>query len=75
MPSAHCLCAGGALEALITVCAVRDGVLPPTIGFREADPECDIDVVPTTRPAPVAAALSNAFAFGGLNATLAFRRA
>jgi nodulation protein E len=72
----HCLSAGGALEAVATVMALRDGVLPPTAGFREADPECDVDCVPNiARPAPIQAALSNSFAFGGLNAVLAFRRA
>ena len=68
----HTLCAGGGLEALITVLALRDQTLPPTVGFRVADPDCDIDPVPTARTAPVRAALSNSFAFGGLNATLAF---
>ncbi len=72
----HCLSAGGALEAVATVMALHDGVLPPTAGFREADPECDVDCVPNvSRPAPIQAALSNSFAFGGLNAVLAFRRA
>ncbi len=72
----HCLSAGGALEAVATIMALRDGVLPPTAGFREADPECDVDCVPNVaRAAPIQAALSNSFAFGGLNAVLAFRRA
>ncbi len=72
----HCLSAGGALEAVATVMALRDGVLPPTAGFREADPECDVDCVPNVaRAAPIQAALSNSFAFGGLNAVLAFRAA
>lgn len=72
----HCLSAGGALEAVATVMALRDGVLPPTVGFREADPECDVDCVPNvSRAVPMEAALSNSFAFGGLNAVLAFRAA
>jgi len=72
----HCLSAGGALEAVATIMALRDGVLPPTAGFREFDPECDVDCVPNVaRNAPIEAALSNSFAFGGLNAVLAFRRA
>jgi len=72
----HCLSAGGALEAVATIMALRDGVLPPTAGFREADPECDVDCVPNVaRAVPIQAALSNSFAFGGLNAVLAFRRA
>lgn len=71
----HCLCAAGALEALATVLALRDGVLPPTIGFRAADPECALDCIPNTaRAQRVAVAMSNSFAFGGLNAVLAIGR-
>jgi nodulation protein E len=72
----HCLCASGALGFVSTVLALRHGVLPPTMGFRAADPECPIDCVPNeARPASVAVAMANAFAFGGLNATLLARRA
>jgi nodulation protein E len=72
----HCLCAAGALEFVATVLALRDGVLPPTIGFRAADPECDIDCVPNAaRAAGVRVAMSNSFAFGGLNAVLVAGRA
>ncbi len=72
----HCLCAGGGLEAVATALSLRDGLLPPTIGFREADPDCDIDCVPNVaRAVPVSVALSNSFAFGGLNAVLAMGRA
>lgn len=71
----HCLSAAGALEAVATVLALRDGVLPPTAGFRDADPDCDVDPVPEARHVQVGAALSSSFAFGGLNAVLAFRRA
>jgi len=72
----HCLSAGGALEAVATIMALRDGVLPPTAGFRETDPECEVDCVPNVaRAVPIQAALSNSFAFGGLNAVLAFRKA
>lgn len=72
----HCLNAGGALEALCTVLSVRDGVAPPTIGWRVPDPECDLDYVPnSSRRVPIDAALSNSFAFGGMNAVLAFRKA
>jgi nodulation protein E len=71
----HCMTACGALELIATLLAVQDGVLPPTMGFTEADPECDIDCVPNeARPADVAVALSNTFAFGGLNAVLVARR-
>ncbi len=72
----HALGAASALEAVATVLALRHGILPPTVNFTTPDPECDLDVVPNqSRPAEVEYALSNAFAFGGLNAVLAFRRA
>jgi nodulation protein E len=72
----HAIGATGALEALACLMALREGILPPTIGYEEADPDCPLDVVANVaRPAQVGAALSNAFAFGGLNAVLAFRRA
>ena len=55
--------------------ALRDGVLPPTANFNEYDPECDLDVIPNCpRQAAVEYALSNSFAFGGLNAVLALRK-
>jgi nodulation protein E len=72
----HCLCAGGALEMLATILALRDGILPPTMGYRAADPDCDIDCVPNAaRAAPLQVAMSNSFAFGGLNAVLVAARA
>jgi nodulation protein E len=72
----HCLNAASAIEFAVSALALRDGVLPPTIGFREADPECDVDCVPNTaRQAPIGVAMSNSFAFGGLNAVLLLRRA
>ncbi|MEP7341029.1 MAG: beta-ketoacyl-[acyl-carrier-protein] synthase family protein [Acidobacteriota bacterium] len=71
----HALGATGALEAVATILALRHGVLPPTANFTEADPQCDLDVIPNVaREADVEYALSNSFAFGGLNAVLAFRR-
>lgn len=71
----HALGASGALEAVATVLALRHGVLPPTANFTEPDPECDLDVIPNrARDAQVEHAISNSFAFGGLNAVLAFRR-
>jgi nodulation protein E len=71
----HTLGAAAAIECLATVLALRDGVLPPTANFNERDPECDLDVIPNTaREAQVEWALSNSFAFGGLNAVLALRR-
>lgn len=71
----HALGAAGALEAVATVMAMREQVAPPTINFTTPDPECDLDVVPNhARPAAIACALSNSFAFGGLNAVLALQK-
>lgn len=70
---AHCLGASGALEMIACVMAIREGLVPPTANWREPDPDCDLDVTPNVaRERPVRAALSNAFAFGGTNAVLAF---
>jgi nodulation protein E len=71
----HLIGATGAVELLACVMALRDGIIAPTIGYEEFDPECALDVVPNeAREAQVEVALSNAFAFGGLNAVLALRR-
>ncbi len=71
----HAIGATGALEAIACIMALTEGVLPPTVGFQAADPDCPLDVVPNlARRTRVAAVLSNAFAFGGLNAVLAFTR-
>jgi nodulation protein E len=71
----HTLGAAGAIEAAATLLALQHGILPPTVNFNEPDPACDLDVIPNVaRPAVVEFALSNSFAFGGLNAVLAFRR-
>jgi nodulation protein E len=71
----HCLNAGGAVELAVSALALRHGVVPPTIGFREPDPDCVVDCVPNeARPAPIRVAMSNSFAFGGLNAVLILRR-
>jgi len=70
----HALGAAGAIELVAVIGALRDGVIPPTANFVDADPECDLDYVPNTaREMRVRAALSNSFAFGGLNAVLALR--
>ncbi len=70
----HALGAAGALEAVATVLALHHGILPPTANYNERDPECDLDYIPNQpRALQVEAALSNSFAFGGLNAVLAFR--
>jgi len=72
---AHLIGATGAVELLACIMALREGVIAPTIGYEEPDPECALDVVPNeAREARVEVALSNAFAFGGLNAVLALRR-
>lgn len=70
----HLIGGTGAVELLACIMALRDGVVAPTIGYEEPDPECALDVVPNVaREAAVDVALSNAFAFGGLNAVLALR--
>ncbi|MGF1444925.1 MAG: beta-ketoacyl-[acyl-carrier-protein] synthase family protein [Pikeienuella sp.] len=70
----HAIGAAGALEAAAVILALTEGVVAPTAGYEEPDPEIRLDVVPNeARQARVDAALSNAFAFGGLNAVLAFR--
>ncbi len=72
----HLIGGTGAVELLACIMALRDGIIAPTIGYEEPDPECALDVVPNVaREAKVSVALSNAFAFGGLNAVLALRRA
>jgi nodulation protein E len=72
----HALGASGALELIATVLAVRNGIAPPTLGLAELGEGCDLDYVPNqAREQPIRAALSNSFAFGGLNATLAVRHA
>ena len=71
----HALGGGGAIELVAVLGALAEGVLPPTINYQAADPDCDLNVVPNTaQERPVRAALSNSFAFGGLNAVLALRR-
>lgn len=72
----HVMGATGAIELLACILALRDGMIAPTVNFDRADPECDLDVVPNVaREARIDAALSNSFAFGGLNAVLALKRA
>jgi len=71
----HLLGAAGSTEAIFTLLAIRDGVIPPTINYDVPDPECDLDYVPNVaRRQPLTVAMSNAFGFGGTNATLVFRR-
>lgn len=72
----HMLGAAGAVEAIVCALAVKEDMVPPTIGYREADPACDLDYVPNTaRKAPVDLALSASLGFGGHNAYLAFKKA
>ena len=72
----HVIGGTGAVELLACIMALRDGVIAPTVGYEEPDPECALDVVPNAaREARVEVALSNAFAFGGFNAVIALRRA
>jgi 3-oxoacyl-[acyl-carrier-protein] synthase II len=71
----HCLGAAGAVEAAVTLLAIRDDAVPPTINLERPDPACDLDYVPnTSRRLPVRVALSNSFGFGGHNAVLVFRK-
>lgn len=70
----HALGAAGALEAVASILGLKHGMLPPTANFLTPDPTCDLDVIPNeARAASVEACLSNSFAFGGLNAVLAFK--
>ncbi len=71
----HLIGGTGAVELLAVIMALKDGIVAPTIGYEEPDPECALDVVPNeAREAKVKYALSNAFAFGGLNAVLALKK-
>jgi 3-oxoacyl-[acyl-carrier-protein] synthase II len=71
----HLLGAAGVVEAIFSILAIRDSVIPPTINYHTPDPECDLDYVPNTaRQAKVDVALSNSFGFGGTNGSLIFRR-
>ncbi|WP_079510203.1 beta-ketoacyl-ACP synthase II [Mesobacillus jeotgali] len=71
----HLLGAAGGIEAIFTVLALKEGILPPTINLETPDPECDLDYVPnTSRRQQVNAAISNSLGFGGHNATIAFRK-
>jgi 3-oxoacyl-[acyl-carrier-protein] synthase II len=71
----HLLGAAGSTEAVFSVLAIRDNIIPPTINYENPDPRCDLDYVPNTaREAAIKVVLSNAFGFGGTNATLIFKR-
>ena len=71
----HCLGAAGAVEAVFSVLAITNGLLPPTINYEYPDPECDLDYIPNeSRPAEVRVAMSNSFGFGGHNASIVLKR-
>jgi 3-oxoacyl-[acyl-carrier-protein] synthase II len=71
----HLLGAAGSTEAIFTILALRDGILPPTLNYEEPDPECDLDYVPNVaRRQHLNTGMSNAFGFGGTNATLIFKK-
>ena len=71
----HAMGATGGIELVATVMALERGIIPPTANFTRPDPQCDLDYVPNqAREKPVSAAISNSFAFGGLNAVLMVRR-
>jgi 3-oxoacyl-[acyl-carrier-protein] synthase II len=71
----HCLGGAGAVEAIFSILAIRDGTLPPTINQENPDPECDLDYVPNqARKADVRITVSNSFGFGGHNASIVLRR-
>ena len=71
----HMLGAAGAVEAIASVLALHTGVLPPTVGYRDADPECDLDYIPNqARKSAVDFSISSSLGFGGHNAVLAFKK-
>ena len=71
----HCLGGAGAIEAVISIMAMRDGIIPPTINYETPDPECDLDYVPNkARKAELKAVMSNSFGFGGTNGVVIFKK-
>jgi len=71
----HAMSSSGVFEAIFSVMALRDGIIPPTINYENPDPECDLDYVPNTaRPANLRYVMSNSFGFGGQNAVLVFKK-
>jgi len=73
--TAHCLGAAGAIEAVISLMAMRDSVIPPTINYETSDPDCDLDYVPNTpREADLNVVMSNSFGFGGTNGVIIFKK-
>jgi 3-oxoacyl-[acyl-carrier-protein] synthase II len=71
----HCLGAAGGIEAVVSILAMRDGVLPPTINYENPDPNCDLDIVPNeARKAELNVVMSNSFGFGGTNGVVIFKK-
>ncbi|WP_103630520.1 beta-ketoacyl-ACP synthase II [Campylobacter concisus] len=71
----HCLGGAGAIEAVISIMAIRDGIIPPTINYETPDPDCDLDYVPNkARKADIKAVMSNSFGFGGTNGVVIFKK-
>ena len=71
----HCLGGAGAIEAVISIMAMRDSIIPPTINYETPDPECDLDYVPNkARKAELKAVMSNSFGFGGTNGVVIFKK-
>ena len=71
----HCLGGAGAIEAVISIMAMRDGMIPPTINYETPDPDCDLDYVPNkARKADIKAVMSNSFGFGGTNGVVIFKK-
>ncbi len=71
----HCLGAAGATEAVISLMALRDGIIPPTINYETPDPECDLDYVPNiARKVNLKVVMSNSFGFGGTNGVIIFKK-
>ncbi len=71
----HCLGAAGAIEAVISLMAMRDGIIPPTINYKTPDPDCDLDYVPNSaREAELKIVMSNSFGFGGTNGVVVFKK-
>ena len=71
----HCLGGAGAIEAVISIMAMRDCIIPPTINYETPDPECDLDYVPNkARKADIKAVMSNSFGFGGTNGVVIFKK-
>ena len=71
----HCLGAAGAIEAVISIMAMRDGVVPPTINYTTPDEDCDLDVVPNeARKVDLNVVMSNSFGFGGTNGSIILKK-